>query len=51
MASRSRRPIWAPMTTSRRKTLGGGGGGLDLITYGSSYKELYSKLKILTPDR
>ena len=31
------------------KILGGGGGGLDLITYGSSYKELYSKLKILTP--
>ena len=31
------------------KILGGGGGGLDMITYGSSYKKLYSKLKILTP--
>jgi spermidine/putrescine-binding protein len=31
------------------KILGGGGEGLDLITYGSSYKELYRELKILTP--
>ncbi len=31
------------------KILGGGGAGLDLITYGSSYKELYRELKILTP--
>ena len=31
------------------KILGGGGEGLDLITYGSSYKQLYSALKILTP--
>jgi putative spermidine/putrescine transport system substrate-binding protein/spermidine/putrescine transport system substrate-binding protein len=31
------------------KILGGGGEGLDLITYGSSYKQLYRKLKILTP--
>jgi putative spermidine/putrescine transport system substrate-binding protein/spermidine/putrescine transport system substrate-binding protein len=31
------------------KILGGGGEGLDLITYGSSYKELYGSLKILTP--
>jgi len=31
------------------KILGGGGAGLDLITYGSSYKELYKGLKILTP--
>ncbi len=31
------------------KIFGGGGAGLDLITYGSSYKELYRELKILTP--
>jgi len=31
------------------KILGGGGAGLDLITYGSSYKQLYSALKILKP--
>jgi spermidine/putrescine-binding protein len=31
------------------KILGGGGEGLDLITYGSSYKQLYRALKILTP--
>jgi putative spermidine/putrescine transport system substrate-binding protein/spermidine/putrescine transport system substrate-binding protein len=31
------------------KILGGGGEGLDLITYGSSYKQLYRELKILTP--
>ena len=31
------------------KILGGGGDGLDLITYGSSYKQLYRELKILTP--
>jgi spermidine/putrescine transport system substrate-binding protein len=31
------------------KILGGGGTGLDLITYGSSYKELYRELKILKP--
>jgi spermidine/putrescine-binding protein len=31
------------------KILGGGGKGLDLITYGSSYKQLYRQLKILTP--
>jgi spermidine/putrescine transport system substrate-binding protein len=31
------------------KILGGGGAGLDLITYGSSYKELYRELKILKP--
>jgi spermidine/putrescine-binding protein len=28
---------------------GGGGAGLDLITYGSSYKQLYRELEILTP--
>jgi spermidine/putrescine-binding protein len=31
------------------KILGGGGEGLDLITYGSSYKQLYRELKILQP--
>jgi spermidine/putrescine-binding protein len=31
------------------RILGGGGEGLDLITYGSSYKQLYSALAILTP--
>jgi spermidine/putrescine transport system substrate-binding protein len=31
------------------KILGGGGAGLDLITYGSSYKQLYAALKILQP--
>jgi spermidine/putrescine transport system substrate-binding protein len=31
------------------KIKGGGGQGLDLITYGSSYKALYSELGILTP--
>ncbi len=31
------------------KILGGGGAGLDLITYGSSYKQLYSTLGILEP--
>lgn len=31
------------------KILGGGGQGLDMITYGSSYKQLYRQLKILTP--
>ncbi len=31
------------------KILGGGGAGLDLITYGSSYKQLYRALGILQP--
>jgi spermidine/putrescine-binding protein len=31
------------------KILGGGGEGLDLITYGQSYKQLYRELKILQP--
>ncbi len=31
------------------RILGGGGDGLDLITYGSSYKPLYAELGILTP--
>jgi spermidine/putrescine-binding protein len=31
------------------KILGGGGEGLDLITYGSSYKQLYRELEILQP--
>jgi putative spermidine/putrescine transport system substrate-binding protein/spermidine/putrescine transport system substrate-binding protein len=31
------------------KILGGGGEGLDLITYGSSYKQLYRALGILQP--
>jgi spermidine/putrescine-binding protein len=31
------------------KILGGGGAGLDLITYGNSYKKIYRELRILKP--